>query len=1359
MVKIKNKPRASSKTSFPIIGIGASAGGLEAFQGLLKGLSAKPGLAIVFIMHLSPQHKSMLTEVLARSAKMPITEAKNNMRIEINHIYVIPPATYMSIAGEKLVLRNIKEAVLRNMPIDCFFSSLAQTLKNKAIGVVLSGTATDGTLGSESIKAEGGITFAQDVKSAKYDGMPQSAISAGCIDFVFPPGKIASELERIVKHPYVLNAKLVKPDEKIITEDQGFGAIFEILRSATGLDFSYYKLPTINRRISRRMVLLKMKDLSGYSKFLHKNQGEVIKLYDDLLINVTGFFRDSKVFAALKKKILPGILKNKVKGQPVRIWVPGCSSGEEAYSIAICLLELLADKAGAVPLYIFASDVSDTAVNKARRGVYNKRIKHNITPGRLSRFFSKDGDTYKISKQVREICIFSKQDILKHPPISRLDLISCRNLFIYLQADAQKIILQKFHYALKSGGFLLLGSSETPQGSAALFKPVSKKYNIFTKKSSFLAPQLEFSPTYYWPKEAGVKEKPAVKPIELSDMENIVDRIVLGEYAPCGALINSEMNVVSFRGHTGNYLESVIGKPSFNIFKLAREGLRAELYAAVYKARKTKQPVKRMAVELKHNGRKRLVNITVIPIKPNTLENAFFLVLFDEINQKLFSQGTLRGGRGRTLKVKSADKNKYIEELEKELMVVKEYQRSIMEEHGLVNEELESANEEMMSANEELQSTNEELETSKEELQSSNEELLTLNEELQNRNSEVALLNNDMINLLSSINMPVVMIGPDLVIRRITSQAQNVLNIIPSDIGRPITKVKLNIDIPGLEKIALKVIASLHPRTLEIKSKEGKYYTVYIRPYRTMENKIDGAVVLFVDITKRKFAENAVQESRDYAESIIFTMSEPLLVLDNSLKVITANQAFCAAFKVTAEETRNRFIYDLGNRQWDIPALRRLFNDVLSRKNKIDKFEIEHNFEAIGHRIMLVSIKWLKRKTNKMGMILLTIDDITNRRKAENELARVKKQEYETEKLRALSVYTRSLIEASLDPLVTISAEGKITDVNEAIVKATGMLREKIIGTDFSDYFTEPEKAREGYRQAFAKGSISDYPLTIRSKDGELIDVLYNITVYKDDRANICGVFAMARDITKLKQTEQMARETQERLMQSEKLAILGKLAGSVSHELRNPLGVIRNSVYFLKMKLGPALEDEKIKRHLDILEEEIGISDRIINDILTFARIKEVRLIETDINKIIEDLLKIIKTPEKIKKTLQLNSGLPLILADGLQLQQVFSNIVLNAVQAMPDGGELAIASRRNNEVIEVDIIDTGEGIPRENLDKVFSPLFSTKAQGTGLGLTVCQSILKIHGGSIEVESERGKGAKFIVKLPINEARQRLEP
>ncbi|MFA7001431.1 MAG: chemotaxis protein CheB, partial [Candidatus Omnitrophota bacterium] len=916
----------AKRASFPVVGIGGSAGGLEAFKAILGGLSAKPCMAFVFIMHLAPEHKSLLAELLVGSTPMHVQEVRSGMSLEVDHVYVLPANAHISLRGSKLMLQTLKGPGLR-MPVDGFFRSLAEERGSGAIGVILSGTATDGTLGAEAIKAVGGIVFAQDEKTAQYDGMPHSAIAAGCVDFIGSPQRIASELERIAKHPLsVFPPSVEAGGGEMFVKDKGVEKVLGIVRSVTGLDFTHYKAATIHRRIARRMILLKQKNLKAYALFLRGDKNEVEKLYDDLLINVTGFFRDPKVFRTLKARVLPAILKAKAKDQGVRIWVPGCASGEEAYSIAMSLLEVLGGRAHSMPVQIFATDVSARSIQKARQGLYGPGIQNDLTPERLKRFFTKLGNGYQVSKQLREMCVFSRHNAFRDPPFSRLDLISCRNLLIYLQPVFQKKMFDYFHYGLLPGGFLLLGNSESAAGYSGLFHVWDRQKKMFVNKP--LAGRPEVPGHVPWRKwrpeiESGLKEKVPFRSDQDAEIAAIVDRAVLGEYASCGVLIDGRMEVVHFRGHTGRYLESASGKPSLNLFKLMREGLAMPLQMAIRKARETRRTATDEAENVRSNGRRIRVQVTVIPVKAGTPEEQLFLVLFGTKRGGLPGQAP-KGRRSKALPKRSSGNDEYLRVLQKELAETRAYLRTVMEEQEGANEELKTANEEILSANEELQSTNEELETSKEELQSNNEELTTANDELQSRNEQISLLNNDLTNLLSSINMPLFMLGRDLVIRRITPQAEKVLNVLPSDVGRPIHKIRLNVNIPDLEKILSEVMEFVRPETFEVEDREGRWFSVYVRPYRTEDHKIDGVVMIFIDITKKKDAEEALAKLANAKSKFTSTVSHELRSPLATIKEAT-NLVLEGMVGPVNDEQKDL----LGTAKENIERLGRLVNNVL----------------------------------------------------------------------------------------------------------------------------------------------------------------------------------------------------------------------------------------------------------------------------------------------------------------------------------------------------------------------------------------------------------------------------------------------
>jgi two-component system CheB/CheR fusion protein len=986
-----NKSNAKSSGGnqpFPIVGVGASAGGLEAVRELLNHLPTDTGIALVLVQHLDPKHESMLAELLSRSTKMAVSEVRDGMTVAPNHIFVIPRNRDMTIRGGVLHLSPRAGGRSPHHSIDAFFRSLAEDQNNRAIGVILSGTASDGTQGLEAIKAEGGITFAQDTESAKYDGMPRSAIASGCVDFVLPPSGIAKELARISSHPYLVADKLsaaVELEAESKGQD-GFKRILNILAKASGVDFTLYKGNTLNRRMMRRMMLNRSDGYDQYARYLTSHPEEVENLCQDILINVTRFFRDPETFELLKEKIFPRILERRSHDDPVRIWVLGCSTGEEAYSIAMAFLEFAGEQASHIPVQIFATDVNDRAIAKARSGFYEKNITADVSPERLRRFFTEDNGGYRVSKPIRDMCVFAKQNVLADPPFSRMDLISCRNLLIYLEPAAQVKVLPVFHYALKPHGFLWLGSSETI-GTADLFEVEDKKNRFYSKKRAprrvgfdFVNPMPVQQTSELRP--VGIKaasERATDEAVALKE----ADKLILSRFAPGSVLVSDELEIVQFRGRTAPYLEPPSGKASLNLLKMAREGLLNGLRTAINKARKDNDVVRREGLAVKYDGRYLSVNLEVIPIKRRGSAELYFLILFEPVDSEPVKK--TKGSPVPKRAARSKSNISRVSQLEHELDATSEYLQSVVEQYEAANEELQSANEEVQSSNEELQSINEELETAKEELESSNEELTTVNDELQNRNVELGRANSDLINLLDSIQMPLVMLDNKLRIRRFNTSAEKSLNLITTDIGRLIADIKTNIDRPDLTDIITEVIDTVTVKELEVQDTRGRWYLMRIRPYKTIENKIDGATVVLIDIEALKLHEKEIQESREYAEAIVETVLDPLVILDESLRVHAANDSFYETFNVTPQETVGGLIYELGSGQWDIQPLRTLLTNVLASGEEFRSFEVHLDFQFIGRRTMLLNAREVRQEAGRRRLILLGIRDVTAEKEMEEE--------------------------------------------------------------------------------------------------------------------------------------------------------------------------------------------------------------------------------------------------------------------------------------------------------------------------------------------------------------------------------------
>ncbi|HKQ62925.1 MAG TPA: chemotaxis protein CheB [Candidatus Polarisedimenticolaceae bacterium] len=964
--------------AFPIVGIGASAGGLEAFTQLLKALPENTGMAFVIVQHLDPDHPSLLPELLARVTSMPVIQVTDGVSVEANRCYVMPPNADMALERRKLYLAPRERG--QHMPIDTFLRSLAGDQQTQAIGVILSGTASDGVVGLRAIKSEGGITFAQAEQSAKFGSMPHAAISAGVVDFILPPEGIAEELARIGQDPYVR----VQPAElaKALTEpvSEPITRIFGVLREAAGVDFSQYKPNTILRRIKRRMLVRRIEELDRYADYVESTPIEAQTLYEDILINVTGFFRDPLAYDALRRTVFPAILERRLRQNPVRVWVPGCSTGEEAYSIAICLLEYLGDNAAEIPIQIFATDISEIAIDTARAGIYRESIAHDVSPERLRRFFGATERGYMIHRSVRDMCVFARQNVTTDPPFSRLDLISCRNVLIYLGQSLQRQVMPIFHYALKPTGFLLLGTSETIGVFGDLFEAVDRKQRIYSKKFVSSRVSVDFGPPETPPRVDRPPSRPE-PPSSLLDIQREADRAALARYAPAGALINGDMEILQFRGQTGRFLEPAPGQASLNLMRMAKEGLAADLRAAIQSARQHGEPVRKEGLQVRHDGKPVDLALEVVPLRVREGNQHYFIVLFEEVAERKPKPKLDRSSQRRAATENEAAR------LERELAATKDYLQSIIEEQESTNEELRSANEEILSSNEELQSTNEELETSKEELQSTNEELTTVNEELQNSNVEMSQANNDLVNVLASVSLPMVIVGADLRIRRFNVAAERVLHLVSSDTGRRFTDIKTALDIADLPELLLSTMdrMTLHERAVQ--DREGRWYALRVRPYRTPDNRIEGAVILLVDIDDLKRSAEELRESRDYAEGIVDTMRDGLLVLDAELRVQRANRSFYEMFQLARADVEMRPLTEIADGRLNVGSLLDALRDVLASPRRLEDLELVVTPPGDVERTLSINGRRLDQGPAHPPAITLTLADITKRKQAEQAVA------------------------------------------------------------------------------------------------------------------------------------------------------------------------------------------------------------------------------------------------------------------------------------------------------------------------------------------------------------------------------------
>jgi two-component system, chemotaxis family, CheB/CheR fusion protein len=1086
---------------FPIAGVGASAGGLEAFTELLKHLPMDTGIGFVVVQHLAPTHHSMLTELLARATRLPVTEVTDGMVVEANHVYVIPPNTDMAILSGALRLMPRPPVSGPPLPIDSFFTSLAADRGSKAIGIILSGSASDGTLGLKAIKANGGFTFAQN-ESAKYESMPRSAIAAGYVDFVLPPEGIAKELARIGRHPYVAPVKpeRVVPKSEPVAEDH-LAKAFVWLRSATGVDFNHYKRATIVRRIRRRMVLHNMESLSDYIRYLQGNRGELEALYHDILINVTSFFREPEGFETLKKEVFPQLMVNRPPEARLRIWVPACSTGEEAYSIAICATEFLREIKSGAGLQIFATDISEGALEKARLGRYTPSDVSGVDADRLRQFFVSTEDGYQIIKSIREACIFAKQNVTKDAPFSRLDLISCRNLLIYLDATAQKKLMQTFHYALRSGGFLVLGRSEGIGEFTEFFDLVDKKHRVYAKKDRQPQAYAAFDVDDLGPEKPAETAPSGAAARELN-LQKEINRVLLTDYTPPGVVVDKDLQIVQFHGHAGPYLDPAPGAANLRLLQMAHEGLALDLRTAIHQAQEEGRTVLRKRVRIGSGGEERQIAIEVRPLKLGATGTTYFLVLFREpVRENPPLKATSK---------KKSDDNRQVLELTQQLDQTKAQLQQMLEEFEARNEELHAANEEIASSNEELQSTNEELETAKEELQAANEELTTLNEELHNRNVALATSNNDLSNVISSVSVPIIIVGADLRIRWFTPAAAKALNLITADVGRPITDLRSALDFPELESMVVEAVEVMGTQEREVVDRQGRWQSLRVRPYKTSENRIEGAVLTLVDITEPK---TEATEARSYAEAIVDTVRESILVLDKELRVKAANSAFWETFRVSREETEGRRLPELGEGQWNIPQLLELLNDVLLRQNEVRDFEVEHEFPAIGSRTMQLNARLIQRHSEAGSLILLVIEDVTERRRTH------KVQEEQSQ-----------LIELAHDAIMVRDRRGAVTSWNQGAETLYGWTKDEALGkvTHRLLQTAFPESREDLERQLMTQGEWSG-ELVHTTRTGDQVIVFSRQVVKRDPQGEPEAILEINRDITAHRRADTSLRSSEER--------------------------------------------------------------------------------------------------------------------------------------------------------------------------------------------------------------------------------------
>jgi two-component system CheB/CheR fusion protein len=1219
MAKV-TKSNISNNVQFPVVGIGASAGGLDAVKQFLQALPAKSGMAFVFIQHLSPNHESILPEILQRVAPFPVQTITDNIHLEPDNLYIIPENKIVTTIDGVLKLdpRDAKNKKVNT--IDLFFSSLGVVHQSYAVGIVLSGALNDGTLGLQVIKSYGGLTFAQDEASAAFDSMPVSAVRSGAVDFVLPPDKIAEKIIA-VNNPFHTN---YTPDEIQNTipqqDNEVFKQILTVLRVRRGVDFTYYKQSTLKRRIIRRMALGKTEKPTDYLNFLRENKSEQDQLYNDMLISVTNFFRDTQSFDVLCGTIFPSLLSGKTNNEALRIWVAGCATGEEAYSMAICLQELLGDKATAMKIQIFATDISETAIAKARTGIYKLNELAGISTSRLQQFFTKLDGNYQVSKTIRDMCVFAHHNLLKDPPFSKIDLVSCRNVMIYLEPVLQKRALSTFHYSLNKDGFLMLGKSETIGNNTDIFTAYNNSEKIYLRKG----PVGRFMAVSSPGREQSFREidKSVQKESNSKDIFKIADEVMIASFMPASVLVNDKFDIVQFRGTTETWLVPPSGKPSFNVLKMAREGLAFELRNLLHLAKKTNLPSRKFNVFFKINDLQHFVNIQIAPL-PDVPEQ-YFLIVFQQastigIQPNMFDIGT----NDETVNYNAGELR--IEHLERELMQTRADMRIIADEQETANEELQSANEELLSGSEELQSLNEELETSKEELQSTNEEIMIVNKELLDRNEQ---LNN----------------------------------------------VRL------------------------------------------------------------------------YNEGIVSTIRDPLLILDKEMRVKRATGGFYKKFKISERETEGKLIYDLGNNQWNIPKLRELLEDILPEKKAMDGFEVSHTFMSIGFKTMCLNAREIDN-LNGEKLILLSIEDITDKRKVEDGLAEAERLLSESKERLKFAVDSAGLGTWDYDPqtreLVWDKRCREIFEVSQTHHVDISIFFEMVQQDD-------KKRVEKSINEALYESESGNFDIEFRTP------VINNKSkwlkakgrAYFDDERRPIRFIGTLLDITVQKLIDEATVELLKK--KDEFLSI-------ASHELKTPITSLKAALQMIERTTSKNADMKVAHQFVEKGVRQVNKLVELINDLLDVTKIQSGKLELHKTHFILCELIDECCEEQTVSSTHKLivecDKGIE-VFADRNRLEQVLVNLLSNAIKYSPGAQKAVIKVSKVKEGVKIAITDFGIGIPKEEQQYLFDRFYrvdekSQKFTGLGLGLFICAEIIRQHKSRIHIDSEKDKGSTFWFVLP----------
>ncbi|WP_236059772.1 CheR family methyltransferase [Chitinophaga rhizophila] len=1249
------------KDDLLVVAIGASAGGVRALQSFFENVPANPGMAYVVILHLSPDHDSKLTGILQQATALPVTWVTEKTKVQANQVYVVPPDHHLIMSDNYIMVSEYAGMEERRAPVDIFFRTLANSMGPRAVCVILSGTGANGSMGLKRIKECGGAAFVQNPREAEFNEMPRNAIATALVDDILPVTEIP---EKIIAYKLSLGSVQIPVDSEKRAEDEqhALREVFAHLRLRTGHDFTNYKRPTLLRRIERRINIRNLNTLQAYAAYLQHNPDEVTALLKDLLISVTNFFRDKKAFEVLEREVVPAILQKRKSENHVRVWIAGCATGEEAYSLAMLFAEKAMGSIDDPKIQIFATDIDEAAISVAREGYYTLNDAADVSPERLRRFFNKEGEGYRIKREIRETILFAGHNFLKDPPFSHLDMVSCRNVLIYLNHTAQERVMETFHFALKPGGYLVLGLSESAESASDLYTAFNREFHIFQSKriaqSSYPVP--ESLPNFKF-------SEPVVRQAAINHDSRTRERIMihdlhqrlLEEYAPPSMVINEEYDILHLSEQAGKFLQMAGGEPTQNLLKLVRQELRLELRSALYQAVQRQTAVEARGLRVSIDGKSENINIHIRPVfRQGNVSNGLILVIFERSAEEVPEQEVIL----------SSDEP-VARQLEEELIRLKAQLRPSVEQHEFQQEELKASNEELQAMNEELRSSAEELETSKEELQSINEELRTVNQELKVKVDETTLASNNLQNLINSGEIGTIFLDRSLRVALFTPPSRTVFNLIPNDIGRPLSDITNKLSYDSIITDAEVVLDKLQTIEREVNATDGRVFLMRILPYRTEEDRINGVVMTFIDMTEHKKAEIILRENEAWLngqkEAFQAAMSgRPLSVaLAALVKTVTQygdGEARAAFYMAPSGADGLHLVVGMSEEYGQ----------------DVKDFKIGADSLACG----------LCMHT---GEPVIT-PDLEDEPRWTEWLQVSRKHDF-----RACWSF----------PVKTIGGP--------------------VLGT-FAMYYRQPRKPQP--RELELAGVIT-----------HAAAIIISWYIETGERA----------------QAEQALRLSEHRLRNL--LRIREEFIGVASHELKTPITSLKAYAELVYEKMQVAGNDEEG----DLLQRMNGQIDRLtllINMLLDTTRVSEGQLKlsfkETDINKLVAERVEEIKRTSDHQLVLQ-QADLPLIKADTERIGQVITNLLTNAIKYSPAGTTIQIVTQWENEGIKVGVRDEGYGISEEHLSKIFDRFYRVTTDnfdtfpGMGLGLYISAQIIQRHQGTINVESQPGKGSYFSLHYP----------